>query len=65
MSQLESGTNIFVPSYDMWQRFGEPRSPRPKSSVILDDGVYDRIMNDIQNFHQGKSWYQDRGIQLL
>ncbi|XP_050542100.1 mitochondrial chaperone BCS1-like [Daktulosphaira vitifoliae] len=62
MSQLETGTTIFVPSYDMWQSFGEPRIPRSKLSIILDDGVYDGIMNDIQNFHNGKSWYQDRGI---
>ncbi|KAL5242746.1 hypothetical protein ACI65C_010156 [Semiaphis heraclei] len=62
MSIMESGTTLMVPSYGMWQKFGEPRAPRTLSSVILDEGVTENILKDINNFVNDKSWYTDRGI---
>lgn len=61
MSVMESGTTLMVPSYDVWQNFGEPRSPRSMSSVILDEGVFDRILHDIRDFVDDQAWYFDRG----
>lgn len=61
MSIMESGTTLLVPSYDSWQNFGEPRKPRSISSVILDEGVIENILKDIQSFIDDQSWYLDRG----
>lgn len=60
---METGTTIMVPSlYESWQKFGEPRIPRPISSVILDDGIIEYILKDIQNFVDDQFWYLDKGI---
>lgn len=60
---METGTTIMVPSlYESWQNFGEPRIPRPISSVILDDGIIEYILKDIQNFVDDQFWYLDKGI---
>lgn len=49
-----------------WRPFGHPRKKRPITSVILDIGISDRILNDIRNFIAGPQWYTDRGmIKLL
>lgn len=58
---MESGTTLLVPSYDCWNNFGEPRIPRSKSSVILDEGVFEKISMDIQSFINDQSWYLERG----
>lgn len=61
MFVMESGTTLMVPSYDTWHNFGEPRIPRSVSSVILDEGVFENILKDIQNFVKDQSWYTDKG----
>jgi len=45
-----------------WQKFGNPRRKRPLDSVILDAGVKERIVADIQDFMASNKWYHDRGI---
>lgn len=45
-----------------WRPFGHPRKRRPISSVILDEGVSDRILNDCRDFIKNPGWYADRGI---
>lgn len=62
MSVMELGTTLMVPSYDTWHNFGEPRIPRPLSSVILDEGVIENILKDIHDFVDDQSWYLERGI---
>ncbi|XP_050423234.1 mitochondrial chaperone BCS1-like isoform X2 [Adelges cooleyi] len=61
ISKRKVGTALYVPSYDRWLRFGF-RTPRSKRTVILDDGVFDGILEDLNNFNDGESWYQERGI---
>lgn len=49
-----------------WQRFGPPRSKRALDSVILDDGVAERIESDLKAFMQRSQWYAERGkCQLI
>ncbi|VVC26894.1 ATPase, AAA-type, core,ATPase, AAA-type, conserved site,P-loop containing nucleoside triphosphate [Cinara cedri] len=63
LSKMELGTIlIMVPSYETWQTFGEPRVPRSKSSVILDNGVFETILEDLQYFMKDQSWYTEKGI---
>jgi mitochondrial chaperone BCS1 len=45
-----------------WQKFGNPRRKRPLESVILDAGVKERIVSDVQDFLASSKWYHDAGI---
>ncbi len=45
-----------------WRQFGYPRNHRPLSSVILDQGISERILSDCQEFITNSQWYTDRGI---
>ncbi|KAI6758905.1 hypothetical protein HG531_014045 [Fusarium graminearum] len=45
-----------------WLPLGDPRKKRPLDSVILDDGVKENIVNDVQDFLNRHQWYVDRGI---
>ncbi|KAI0082651.1 mitochondrial chaperone BCS1 [Panus rudis PR-1116 ss-1] len=45
-----------------WKPFGSPRRKRPLNSVVLQEGVAEKIQQDIQAFLQRRQWYADRGI---
>ena len=45
-----------------WNQFGEPRRKRGLDSVILDRGIKERILADVQDFLRSSTWYFDRGI---
>ncbi|TDL24820.1 hypothetical protein BD410DRAFT_766331 [Rickenella mellea] len=45
-----------------WKPFGRPRRKRPLHSVVLADGVAERIEQDVRAFLQRRKWYADRGI---
>lgn len=45
-----------------WKQFGTPRRRRPLESVVLDKGISERILNDVQDFLANPKWYCDRGI---
>ena len=45
-----------------WEKFGEPRRKRPLDSIILDEGVKERILADVEDFLSSSKWYYDRGI---
>lgn len=45
-----------------WRQFGQPRKRRPISSVVLDEGVSDKIVRDCLEFIDNPQWYSDRGI---
>jgi chaperone BCS1 len=44
-----------------WRPFGQPRSKRLLESVILDEGIKERIVNDITDFLDRGRWYAERG----
>ena len=48
-----------------WKPFGLPRRKRPLGSVVLQDGVSEKIEKDIQSFLRRRQWYADRGNQPL
>lgn len=48
-----------------WKRFGLPRRKRPLQSVVLEDGVSDKIEDDVKTFLARRSWYADRGRQFM
>nr|KAF6336194.1 BCS1-like protein, ubiquinol-cytochrome c reductase complex chaperone [Myotis myotis] len=45
-----------------WRPFGYPRRRRPLNSVVLEQGLADRIIKDIREFIDNPKWYIDRGI---
>lgn len=45
-----------------WRLFGHPRRKRPLNSVILDRGIMENIIKDVDHFLSRPNWYIDRGI---
>ncbi|KAI9928893.1 hypothetical protein MW887_001286 [Aspergillus wentii] len=58
----EGKTTIYNSWGTEWRPFGHPRRKRPLESVILDEGVKERIVADVQDFVGSGKWYYDRGI---
>ena len=58
----EGKTTIYNSWGTEWRPFGHPRRNRPLESVILDEGVKERIVDDVQDFLGTGQWYHDRGI---
>ncbi|CAL5867499.1 uncharacterized protein PFLUO_LOCUS1718 [Penicillium psychrofluorescens] len=58
----EGKTTIYNSWGTEWRPFGNPRRKRPLESVVLDEGVKERIVEDVQDFISSAHWYQDRGI---
>ncbi|KAH9854188.1 BCS1 N terminal-domain-containing protein [Lenzites betulinus] len=53
---------INIPWGIEWKPFGQPRRKRPLRSVVLEDGVAEKIEHDVTAFLQRRRWYADRGI---
>ena len=58
----EGKTAVFLSRGPSWEQFGEPRRKRPLASVILDEGIKERIVTDVKDFLSSSKWYYDRGI---
>ncbi|KAL5114418.1 Complex III assembly protein translocase and chaperone [Pleosporales sp. CAS-2024a] len=58
----EGKTLIYNSMGTMWHQFGEPRRKRPLDSVVLDKGVKERLVEDMEAFIASRTWYLDRGI---
>ena len=58
----EGKTTIYNSWGTEWRPFGHPRRKRPLESVVLDEGVKERIVEDVQDFLNTGQWYHDRGI---
>lgn len=58
----EGKTTIYNSWGTEWKPFGNPRRKRPLESVVLHEGVKERILADVEDFISSSSWYHDRGI---
>ena len=58
----EGKTLVYVPRSMNWEALGQPRRKRPLSSVVLAEGVKERIVDDVKSFLASREWYLDRGI---
>ncbi|KAI0320726.1 mitochondrial chaperone BCS1 [Amylostereum chailletii] len=45
-----------------WKPFGQPRRKRPLQSVVLEEGVAEKIEDDVKAFLERREWYAERGI---
>ena len=58
----EGKTSVYTAWSTEWKELGEARRKRPLSSVVLAEGVKERIVEDMKNFTGAREWYLDRGI---
>lgn len=62
-AQAHEGKTTIYNSWGVeWRPFGQPRRKRPLESVVLDEGVKERIVDDVKDFLDSGKWYHDRGI---
>jgi chaperone BCS1 len=57
----EGKTVIYTSWGPEWRPFGQPRKRRVLQSVILDEGVGERVVRDVKEFVKNEKWYADRG----
>lgn len=62
LKREEGKTIMYTAMGSEWRQFGHPRKRRPISSVILNQGIAERILSDIREFVNMPHWYTDRGI---
>lgn len=62
LKTLEGRTIVYTALGSEWRPFGHPQKPRPLTSVVLDDGISERILKDVQKFISKPYWYIERGI---
>ena len=62
LKQNEGKTILYTAMGADWRQFGAPRKRRPIGSVVLDEGVSERILEDIKEFVDNSQWYNERGI---
>lgn len=58
----EGKTVLFTAWGPEWRPFGLPRRRRPLDSVVLDQGVAESIVQDVEKFILNGNWYNKRGI---
>lgn len=62
LKQDEGKTIIFTNWGAEWRQFGQPRAKRPLHSVILDHGISEKLLFDVEEWMNSSKWYSDRGI---
>lgn len=65
LKQEEGRTVMYTAMGAEWRPFGFPRRRRPLSSVVLEEGVAERIVDDVKEFIGNPKWYTDRGKNIL
>lgn len=58
----EGKTIIYTNWGSEWRQFGQARSKRPVESVVLEEGVAERLLQDVEEWQQSAVWYRSRGI---
>ncbi|XP_037036788.1 mitochondrial chaperone BCS1 [Bradysia coprophila] len=62
LQYTEGKTLMYTAMGSEWRLFGQPRKRRPLSSVVLDNGISQKILDDCLEFSKKSTWYSDRGI---
>lgn len=58
----EGKTVVYTSQMMSWQPSGQPKRRRPFDSVVLEEGLSDKILGDVREFLDARTWYLDRGI---
>ncbi|KAI1707143.1 ATPase family associated with various cellular activities (AAA) domain-containing protein [Ditylenchus destructor] len=59
---MSKGLSLYRADYEYWSMIDKPRKKRTLDSVILADGVKERLTEDIQDFLDSESWYNEMGV---
>lgn len=59
---VEGKTVVYTLRNMQWQPMGDPKRKRPFESVVLEQGLKEKILGDVQEFLDARTWYLDRGI---
>jgi chaperone BCS1 len=62
--KVAKAESIFIYAYDArneWKLVAS-RPKRPLSSIILDTGIKEKVLDDAKDFLDSKQWYAERGI---
>ncbi|KAJ3203127.1 hypothetical protein HDU82_006822 [Entophlyctis luteolus] len=62
LEEVDGKTVVYVSYGHEWRPFGAPRAKRPLESVVLDTGVREAVVGDLERFLAATAWYRDRGI---
>lgn len=62
LQKQEGKTIMYTAIGSEWRQFGYPRKRRLLSSVVLDRGITETIVDDVKDFINNPKWYMDRGI---
>ncbi|CAH0383097.1 unnamed protein product [Bemisia tabaci] len=62
LEKQEGQTIVYTAVGPEWRQFGHPRKRRPITSVVLDEGVSERIVSDVKEFINNSEWYSQRGV---
>ena len=61
--QSTEGKTVVYTSRNMgWEQSGQPKRRRPFDSVVLEEGLSEKILGDVREFLDARTWYLDRGI---
>ncbi|GAA6014096.1 hypothetical protein JCM8202_005145 [Rhodotorula sphaerocarpa] len=61
--QAQVGRTVIYTAWGAeWRPFGRPRDKRLLESVVLDEGVKERVVDDVKAFMSRGKWYSERGI---
>lgn len=55
-------TTTYTCTGSEWRELSRPQIARPLDSVVLQDGVVERLADDCRRFLSSGSWYRQRGI---
>lgn len=62
LESTEGKTIVYTSRNTGWEPSGQPKRRRPFDSVVLEEGLSDKIHDDVREFMDARTWYLDRGI---
>ena len=62
LESTEGKTVIYTSRNMGWETSGPPKRRRPFDSVVLEAGLAEKILGDVTEFLEARTWYLDRGI---
>ena len=62
LRSTEGKTVVYTSRNMGWEPSGQPKRRRPFDSVVLERGLSEKILGDVREFLDARTWYLDRGI---
>lgn len=61
LAESANKTATYFPFGHEWRVFGQARTKRSLDSVILDAGIKEALVSDVERFLSSSDWYHERG----